>query len=93
MMCFSGIIGDWKKHFTVTQNEQMDDVIKRKIPEKSIFQFPTHNRFIYRRDTCFDAHLFRRLFCLYHVILCARSDDVTACFFVDSDILNKKDVL
>ena len=39
MMCFSGIIGDWKKHFTVTQNEQMDDVIKRKIPEKSIFQF------------------------------------------------------
>ena len=36
----------------------------------------------YRRDTCFDAHLFRRLFCLYHVMLCARSDDVTACFFV-----------
>ena len=41
-----------------------------------------------RRDTYFDA-----FFCLYHVILCARSDDVTACFFVDSDILNKKDVL
>ena len=36
----------------------------------------------YRRDTCFDAHLFRRLFCLYHVMLCARSDDVTARFFV-----------
>ena len=33
----------------------------------------------HRRDTCFDAHLFRRLFCLYHVMLCARSDDVTAC--------------
>jgi len=36
----------------------------------------------YRRDTCFDADLFRRHFCLYHVMLCARSDDITACFFV-----------
>jgi len=37
----------------------------------------------YSRDTCFDAHL-SRLFCLYmyHVMLCARSTDVTACFFV-----------
>jgi len=33
-------------------------------------------------DTCFDAHLFRRLFCLNHVMLCACSDDVIACFFV-----------
>ena len=37
---------------------------------------------LYRRDTCFDAHLFQRLFCLYHVMLCARSDDVTVWFFV-----------
>ena len=44
---------------------------------------------IYRRDTCFDAHLFRRLFCLYHVMLCARSDDVTACFlFVNNIVLH-----
>jgi len=35
---------------------------------------------IYHRDTCFDAHLFQRLFCLYHVMLCTRFDDVTACF-------------
>ena len=43
-----------------------------------------------RRDTCFDAHLFRRLFCLYHVMLCARSDDVTACFviFVNNIVLH-----
>jgi len=34
------------------------------------------------RDTCFDAHLFRRLFCLYHVMLCACSDDATTLFFV-----------
>jgi len=26
-MCFSGIVGDWKTYFTVTQSEQMDDVI------------------------------------------------------------------
>jgi len=41
-----------------------------------------HSNILYRHDTCFDAHLFRRLFCLYHVMLCARSDDITACFFV-----------
>ena len=35
-----------------------------------------------RCDTCFDAHLFLRHFCLYHVVLCTRSDDVNACFFV-----------
>ena len=32
----------------------------------------------YRRDTRFDAHLF----CLYHVMQCTRSYDVTAWFFV-----------
>ena len=43
----------------------------------------------YCHDTCFDAHLFRRLFCLYHVMLCARSDDVTACFlFVNNIVLH-----
>ena len=32
-------------------------------------------------DTCFDAHLFQRLVCLYHVMLCACSNEVTAPFF------------
>ena len=41
------------------------------------------------KDTCFDAHLFQRLFCLYHVMLCARSDDDTAwCFFVNNIVLH-----
>jgi len=35
----------------------------------------------YRRDICFDANLFPHLFCLYHVKLCAHSNDVTSCFF------------
>ena len=35
--------------------------------------------FTYRRDACFDAHLFRRLFCLSHGMPCARSNEVTAC--------------
>jgi len=44
---------------------------------------------VYHLDTCFDAHLFRRLFCLYHVMLCARSDDITACFlFVNNIVLH-----
>ena len=40
-----------------------------------------------RRDTCFDAHLFRRLLCLDHIMLYARSDDVTACFFCVNNIV------
>jgi len=35
----------------------------------------------YKSKNLSSGHLFWRLFCLYQVILCARSDDVTACFF------------
>ena len=50
---------------------------------------------LYRRDTCFDAHLFRRLFCLFHLILCARSNDVIASFFCKqhSHTLSRKNKL
>ena len=49
---------------------------------------------LYRRDTCFDAHLFRRL-CLYHLILCARYNDVIASFFCKqhSHTLSRKNKL
>jgi len=36
----------------------------------------------YRRDTCLTLTYFDAFLCLYHVMLCARSNDVTACFLV-----------
>ena len=43
----------------------------------------------YRRDTWFDAHLFWRLFCLYRVMLCARSmTSLHAFLFVNNIVLH-----
>ena len=52
-----------------------------------MFSLPYEKRpcHLYRRDTCFDAHLFRRHFCLYYVMLSARSDDVTERFFLSTN--------
>ena len=63
------------------RRKTQNDIVRLQSFCDSLFSTSRHLK-SYRRDTCFDAHLFRRLFCLYHVMLCAPSDDVTACFFV-----------
>ena len=64
-----------------------NEYLQRNLVFQHICYF-THPAAVYRRDTCFDAHLFRRLFCLCHV--CASSNDVTACcsFFVNNMVLH-----
>jgi hypothetical protein len=38
----SGIIGDWKNHFTVAQNEQFEEIAEKKMGN-SIFNYKAWN--------------------------------------------------